>query len=328
MNAPVFGKTPPTFRIKNREFVADITSSTAFSTANYTINPGNSNLFPWLHSMAAGYQQYKVNGMVMYFNTTSATAIGSTNTAMGTIMMSTNYDLAEPNYSTKSEVLASYFSSSGAPSQDLIHAIECDPKQRPVDIMYVDQAGESVTDPALFNMGNFQVATAGMQAASVIGELWVSYDITFYKPRLSSNSLFTIIQNGPWDANYPTGILQTEQLGTQLHITGAGTGSVAYDLTPYAGKLIYVMLVNWGTSLTGGTLGYSLSGCAEGLYFKQGTVGLTSAITSTTRTIDGVYINVPVNGDTPSITWSASLSSGTPTYSDLMIVALTSINQV
>jgi hypothetical protein len=187
--------------------------------------------------------------MVFYFNTTSATSIGSTNTALGSIMLSTNYDLAEPNFESKQEVLSAYFSTSGLPSEDLVHAIECDPKSRPIDVLYVDHSGESAVDPAMYNLANFQVATAGMQAASVVGELWVSYDITFFKPKMSEVSRYTILENGPWSTDDPFGEVQTTQTGTPVAITATSGGYDTIHLGAYKGQRISVQVFHEGTGL-------------------------------------------------------------------------------
>jgi hypothetical protein len=327
-NAPQFGKTPPTFRVKNREFVGDVISSVGFSAVNHVINPGNRDLFPWLSSIAAGYQQYKVNGMVMYFNTTSATSIGSTNTAMGTIMMSTDYDLAEAAYSSKQEVLASYFSTSGVPSQDLIHAIECDPKQRPIDVLYVDHAGESADDPALFNLGNFQIATAGMQAASTIGELWISYDITFFKPRMSSGNLATLYRAGPWTAASPLGVLVTTPFGTPVEISSSGPGFDTVSLLPYRGRVIQVTVLLSGTSLVSPSVGAVYTNCAgKALFDLSGTSFKSNLINSGTAAAI-YFISVPLSGSPPSVEINVTLSSGTPTFSNLYIMDVGPLDQV
>jgi hypothetical protein len=42
----------------------------------------------------------------------------------------------------------------------------------------------------MYDLGNFQLATQGVSAAGVtLGELWVSYDITFYKKQLTGGVL-------------------------------------------------------------------------------------------------------------------------------------------
>ena len=49
-------------RIKHREFIGVINSSTAFTTQRYEINPGLK-IYPWISSIANSFQQYRVNNM-------------------------------------------------------------------------------------------------------------------------------------------------------------------------------------------------------------------------------------------------------------------------
>jgi hypothetical protein len=258
-NAPQFGKSPPSIRIRNREYVTDVSTSTSFLAQNFTVNPGNSVLFPWLSGVAASYQQYKVNGMVVYYNSTSASAIGSTNTALGAIMMSSNYDLAEAPYSSKQEVLSAYFSSSGPPSEDLVHAIECDPKQRPIDVLYIDHNGESEVDPALYNLCNFQMASTGAQEASVGGEMWIAYDITLMKPKMREVGQYSLLENAAWDTTDTLGAIQTEVIGTPMPVLASGGGYDTIDLSAYRGQTILITFVLTGTGFSGVSLASSSS---------------------------------------------------------------------
>lgn len=85
------------------------------------------------------------------------------------------------------------FSCSGRPSADLLHPIECQPKETPLKQLYV-RIGElpSGEVPQFYDFGAFYFATVGMQAAATIGELWVTYDVEFFKPRLTPETERTI----------------------------------------------------------------------------------------------------------------------------------------
>jgi hypothetical protein len=72
------------------------------------------------------------------------------------------------------------------PYQSVLHAVETKPNRTSISTnLYVLAGVQPVdTDIRLYNLGKFTLATVGMQAASNIGELWVSYDIEFFKPQL------------------------------------------------------------------------------------------------------------------------------------------------
>lgn len=189
-----------------REFIIDVQGTTNFSRrVTQCINPANQFLFPRLSQIAPNFEEYEFLGLIFEFNTTSGTAVGSTNTALGTVIMATNYDSADPPFQSKQEMESYMFSTSVVPCNSIIHPIECAAKPavgaNPSQTLYVgtypnivyipnavDQGGCIVgpgLDQRLYNKGLFQLATAGMQATNVVGELWVSYCVRLKVPRMN-----------------------------------------------------------------------------------------------------------------------------------------------
>jgi len=187
-NIPAFGRSST--RIRHREFVTDVTSpGAAFNSRSYMIQPANSTLFPWLSSIAGNYSEYKFHGLIFQFKTTSGSAVGSTNTSLGTVVLATQYDVLHPPFSDKQSMEAHEFCVSACPDENVIHPIECDPSQSPLDVLYVqDSSVIETSDQRFHDFGQFQVATVGQQAAATIGELWVSYDIELLKPKRNDSS--------------------------------------------------------------------------------------------------------------------------------------------
>lgn len=181
-------------RIRHREFIKDITSSSVagqFNVEVFPIQPGLSGSYPWLSAIAENYSQYHVAGQIYEFKTTSVDALNSTNTALGTVIMATNYNVNDIPFQNKQQMENYEFSVSCKPSESLVHPIECDMSQTPVNVLYVRNTPTAATsfDLRMSDLGNFQIATVGMQAASVqVGELWVSYDIILLKPKLTSTT--------------------------------------------------------------------------------------------------------------------------------------------
>lgn len=180
--------------ITHREFIQDIRSGptlsgsgTLFNSQTFRINPSIAETFPWLSSIADNYEQYVVQGMVFEYKTTSATAVSSTNTALGTVILATQYNSLSNDFTNKQQMENYEFSQSGCPSQSILHPIECDPLQTQcggIFNMYVP--GSTSGDIRLYDIGRFTIATVGQQAANtVLGELWVSYKICALKPRIT-----------------------------------------------------------------------------------------------------------------------------------------------
>lgn len=185
--APSFGHGKNTVHIRHREFLGDIISSgtaALFNLQSFPIQPGLPSSFPWLSNVCGtSFQQYRINGMVFEFRSMSSDALNSTNTALGSVIMATDYDSKDGSFQSKQQMENTEFGVSCKPSSCMIHAIECARSQTSVSELYIRNSSVPTgADPRLYDMGNFQVATVGFQGTSVnCGELWVSYDITLFK---------------------------------------------------------------------------------------------------------------------------------------------------
>lgn len=181
---PNFGANE--IRVSHREFLGNVMGSTGFLLRQFPLNPGQSITFPWLSQLAANYEQYKMHGMIFSFVSTSATAVSSTNTALGQVIWATDYDVLATPFSTEVEMLSTLFSNYGTPCYNLVHAIECDAKSRPINTLYVRTGPvPDAADARMYDMGVTSFATFGMQAASNVGGVWVSYDVTLIKPKIA-----------------------------------------------------------------------------------------------------------------------------------------------
>lgn len=174
-------------RVSHHEYVGDVTSSTSFSVHSYPINPGVQVAFPWLSSVAASFQEYEINGLIFYFKSTSANALNSTNTALGQIIGAVQYNPYLPAPQDKISMLGLASASDGKPSESNIYPVECKADM----VVYrskLIRTGAVTDDLAKYDHGNFFLGSNGSQAAAVVGELHIVYDITLKKPRLIRES--------------------------------------------------------------------------------------------------------------------------------------------
>lgn len=188
VNLPTGGGTVIRFQeyLSDIYTTADVSNPGAFDIQSFLINPANSKTFPWLNQIAANYEQYFIEGLVFEFRSTSADALNSTNTALGSVMMATQYDVADPIFRSKAEMLNYEYSNSLKPSDNCLHMVECEPSQSVLSGLYtLDGSAPANTDSRLYHLGRFSIATIGFQAANVnIGELHVTYQIRLLKPKL------------------------------------------------------------------------------------------------------------------------------------------------
>lgn len=235
---PQFARGDHSIRVRHREFVKECTvpnNPTAFDNDSWLINPGNKSLFPWLSQMSRQYQQYKIHGMVVIFK--SMTSDYAANGPLGTVMIATNYNSVERDYKDKIELENSEFAVSTKPSNNLVHAIECDPKTTGLDILYIrDTSYDSsvVSDGRFYDFAKLQFATQGLSgtAGATLGEMWISYDIELIKPIIGSVTIagISVVSNADGSEKVSSGA------GTKrVFITGTNTApaaSTTYSLCP------------------------------------------------------------------------------------------------
>lgn len=184
-SVPTFGSAGKGMRVMHREFLTDITGSVSFLNRTYPINPGLITTFPWLSLIAADFEECDFEGLVFEYRPTSGTAVSSTSSALGVVILATDYDALNPSFTTKQQMESYEFATSTVPFAGCIHPVECARGANVLNSFYIRNGSPPPgADLRLYDLGNFEIATQGMQSAYIVGELWVSYDVVFKKPRL------------------------------------------------------------------------------------------------------------------------------------------------
>jgi len=299
---PIFdAKGKRSLIVRHREFLQDVQGSEDFALQNFFINPGVNGTFPWLSGIANSFQEFKIHGLIFEFVSTSGNAVSSADAALGTVIMATNYNCTRPNFLNKSEMEQSEFSCSTKPSESLIHPIECDITQTPMPCQYIRTSGvPSGQDQRFYDLGNFQLATDGMQSAYIVGELWVSYEVEFLKPINGQPDVgaTTVINNGPYDAVNTLGTLQTTPKG-DLGMT-VTNGDGAWDTLSFPPGAVggtYLFTVTWiGVSTVLAVTAPTLFNCEFATPYKFGLDSFNYAANSGTDAIYIVEFAVKVTG--------------------------------
>lgn len=222
-SVPMVKNTSAGVIIRHQENLIDIGPTTSFTQRSFNINPGISSTFPWLSTIAANYEQWKPRGILFMYKAMSANALNNVNTSLGTVILATEYNSADTlAYISKQDMENQEFSNSVKPSKSCIHPIECSKYQNPMSILYNRTGGVPANaDVRLYDLGIFTIATQGMQSSEgTIGELWVSYEIEFFKPRQSN---VTVETNEQWEvvsSPQMVAISQTLPFGGLPLITG------------------------------------------------------------------------------------------------------------
>ncbi len=307
--------------LANREYLGDILSSQNFAmSVSATINPGLSEYFPWLSSVAKNYTQYRFRSLMFHYKSTSGAL--TTTQALGQIIGSANYNVYEAEPTTKSQLLNTIFAQSTVPSEDCNFAIECEPSQTVTGgLLYVRGGTPAQGDLRLYDLGNFYLATNGMSADNVkMGELWISYEIELYKPQLPSNSIggtnLTIISNSAYTNAAPLGSGTQTITQNDLGLTVSGTVITFPELAQ--GK--YCVTILWqqtsNTTIVGQNdpFTYSSDITLDKLLYAD------ASPNNGTRAMVAVFITVSPSPVQQTLTTKSFTFNGTPTTVEIYAV--------
>jgi len=104
--------------LRHREYIADVSSTAAFTSTVYAINPGLNGSFPYLSTIAQAFQEYEFKGLAYEFKSTSADALNSTNTALGSVSMAIQYRTDANAFVDKQQLLNEMWAVDGKPSDN------------------------------------------------------------------------------------------------------------------------------------------------------------------------------------------------------------------
>lgn len=249
--------------ITHSEYIGDLISSNlagVFTTQAYGINPGNAGTFPWLSGTAVNFQHYKFDKLVFEYrplvSESSSSAAGSL-LSMGSSMLSTQYNSATGPYPNKATICESDYAVTRKPSEQMLHAVECDPKFNPLGVMFVSAntnltVGQNGTDIRMQNLGIFQASCFGIPTGGVpvdLGELWVHYTCRLLKPQL--NAGLTNLESCHYFSSLVPATVQPfgavtaanqpiPAFGSLLALTFASNGTVTFPLAVTTGCFLMV----------------------------------------------------------------------------------------
>jgi hypothetical protein len=276
-SVPQFAMTKNGNEFAHREFVADIFSgqlsggATVFTLQQFIINPADEALFPWISQIAENYEMYELLGLIFEYVPASGNSVSSTNAALGTVVMATQYNSLDAPFTSKRQMESYEFATSTVPSCPMLHPVECASQANTLTTLYVNNPGAQTTigDPRFANIGTLNIATVGQQAAGVnLGELWVTAHIRFKRPRLAPAAYTAHFYTGPgatpgpgnpFFATTTTGAIGSTQYILDapnttiagIGLSNSGTSSAGFTVTwPVGYRGVFMM--TWGvTQLTG-----------------------------------------------------------------------------
>ncbi len=330
---PSFGTDKRGIRIREREFLGNVMTGSgtpsAFTNSAYPIQPANPATFPWLSTVAQLFDQWEPHGIIFEFKTTSSDY--STNMSLGSVIMSTDYNCNDPYFTTKLQMENAAYCCSTKPSNDLMHGVECDVGERPTKLLYT-RVGAVPDSLNQYDLGNFQIATASSPVASAqIGELWISYDITFYKKSIQAGLGFNL-QSAEWLQNTAANVTYTDMFGYQTATKIGGLAAVLnLDTLTFpnyvtTGRyLIITELQGAGASTTAITV-TPTTNCVSAPSATSKAVAMNEVQQSgaaTGATVWFCYAVIDITGPSAVVTFACG-NNGTPSKSFLSVIQVSS----
>ncbi len=171
--APRFRSVGGNYHVANREFVADITGSTTFFLEEFTCQPGLASLFPWLSQIAPTHQKYKFTKLVF-----SYVPIASTS-AQGRVTMAHALDPLDDTVADKQELFQYPNSTESSVWASSTLSVNLASK----GWLYTRNGFVANSDLKTYDAGKFLIASSNTADDSIIGELFVDYEIQLMTPK-------------------------------------------------------------------------------------------------------------------------------------------------
>lgn len=260
-----FGKDGVSIRMKYREFLGDVSTGTvagAFTNYTYPINPGLRSTFPYLSQLANNFDLYCVKGIVFEYISSASPYLATS--ALGTVIASTEPNSEAPAYTSKFQMENSACSISTRIDKNLMYGIECALGSNPQNCYYV-RSGASTLPLTTTDIGNFQIAVApgtGVPTSTVVGELWVTYDIELSRPSINLSRVGSLQYYGTTAVTAtPVGTVST--LNSSGALSGVTTTTTALSFPGMVvGDVLLVSFLWFGGTAAAGHLAptFTLSG--------------------------------------------------------------------
>lgn len=290
--------------VTKREYVTDIFGPTVpFENQVYALNPALASTTDWLSQLASNFEQYEFIQLVAEYRSTTTDIGSSTNGQCGTVIMTTNYNAAAPNFTDKVTMMEYQGSQSCKTTEHMIHGVECDREKVALGHTLYTRSGPVPTgqDPKTYDHGTLQVGIANIPAGfenQVLGELWLYYKVKLSVPKLHSARGLSI----------PRDVFTTP--------SSAARGLVNTGSNPFASGTNQVLYAGQMNSL-GAEIVPSPTGCS--IIFPVRFTGAVAIHFIVDPVVAVVGANLAINniGKGGNIEWIQDMFSedGSPTYS-------------
>lgn len=175
-----------TTSLVHSEYVCDVTYSGDGIAKTLFINPGNVGSFPWLSGMAQLFETYAFRGLKAYFIPLVSASVD------GSVALCPDYDPDDVNTNlSKAQILQFEDTVRGSVWNDTV--MTCTKRNLNKGCkLYVRHGSEETDEKKLYDTCQLHVFLSGLPTEyvdSVVGEIWIGYDITLETPQIGSSNI-------------------------------------------------------------------------------------------------------------------------------------------
>jgi hypothetical protein len=160
-------------RMPGSEFIGTISGSVGLTGTTLAVNPGNSSIFSWLGPQAQKWEQYRFHKLQFRY----VTRMGSS--SPGSVMISPDYNCKDVPPLTVKEALNTADSVESSTWREITCILNPDSMFAVGPRKFV-RGNDYHPDLLLYDACTLNILTVGQVDSSVIGNLWVDYDVEFF----------------------------------------------------------------------------------------------------------------------------------------------------
>jgi len=160
-------------RMPGSEFIGTISGSVALTGTTLAVNPGNSTIFSWLGPQAQKWEQYRFHKLQFRY----VTRMGSS--SPGSVMISPDYNCKDVPPTTVKEALNCADSVESSTWREIVCVLNPESMFSVGPRKFV-RGNDYHPDLLLYDACTLNILTVGQVDSSVIGNLWVDYDVEFF----------------------------------------------------------------------------------------------------------------------------------------------------
>jgi hypothetical protein len=212
-------------RICHSEFLTNLSGATTFTAVSVPLNPGLSSTFVWLAALANNFESYHFHSLRAVYRTMKGTSTS------GEVILAIDYDAADGLPTSK----ASMFSYEGvvksAPWENVAYVSSGRNLSKAVEL-YTRSGLVAGTDIKTYDVGNLILAVDACADTSIVGDVFLEYDVEFFTPQSSPECYCTLAQKIETSNSPPAALFTSSTVSTGNSIASptVGTSTLVFNV--------------------------------------------------------------------------------------------------